>query len=95
MLLARTFYRDREVLLLDEPSSSLDPKGESHLFSVLSKENKTILFISHRLSNINVAQKIIVLDNGEIVEYGTHTNLMNKKGHYYELYNCQAKNFVW
>lgn len=94
MLLARTFYRDREVLLLDEPSSSLDPKGESHLFSVLSKENKTILFISHRLSNINVAQKIIVLDNGEIVEYGTHTNLMNKKGHYYELYNCQAKNFV-
>lgn len=95
LALARTFYRDKEVLLLDEPSSSLDPKAEYEMFNIIANESKmkTVVFISHRLSNIDIADKIIVLNNGKVIEEGTHKELMEKKGEYYNLYFYQASKF--
>lgn len=95
LALARTFYRDKEVFLLDEPSSSLDPQAEYEIFEEIDKEErkKTIIFVSHRLSNIDIADKILVIDSGKIVEEGTHDELIKARGEYYKLYLYQASKF--
>ncbi len=94
--LARTFYRDSCVILLDEPSSALDPEAEYHLFKKLEKlcENKMTIFTSHRLSNIFMADKIVLIENGQALEYGTHEELMHKNGRYAQLYRYQADKFI-
>lgn len=93
--LARAFYRPCQFIILDEPSAALDPEAEHKIFHKIKQlcENKTVLFTSHRLSNISIADKIIVLENGVIIEQGTHKQLMNKQGRYYTLYNYQAEKF--
>ncbi|KAB1438349.1 ABC transporter ATP-binding protein [Candidatus Galacturonibacter soehngenii] len=94
LALARTFYRNRDVLLLDEPSSSLDPQAEYEIFDTIKKDKtKTVVFVSHRLSNIYIADKIFVIERGKIVEEGTHETLIKTKGAYYKLYFYQASKF--
>ena len=95
LALARTLYRKSSVFVLDEPSSNLDPKAEYQIFENLKKatEGKMAVFISHRLSNIALADKVIVLENGKIVEQGSQKELLVRGGLYAELYNCQREKF--
>ena len=87
MAIARAFYRDAPLLLMDEPSSALDAISESQLIERLKElsRNKTSLIISHRLSTVQWADCIYLLDKGEVAEQGTHAELMALKGKYYTL----------
>lgn len=90
--LARAFYRNSLAIILDEPSSSLDPESEYRIFETLKKlcKNKTTLFTSHRLSNISIADKIVVIENGKIIEQGTHEELMSNPNRYAVLFKYQS-----
>lgn len=92
---ARLFARDFELAILDEPSSALDPIAESEMYENLNRvtKDKTVVYISHRLSSAAMADKIIVLDNGNIIESGTHTDLMESGGKYSEMFTLQASNY--
>ena len=94
--IARAFYSDSDILILDEPTASLDAIAEQEIFNQFDelRKDKTTLFVSHRLSSATTAKKIIVLMNGEVVECGSHTDLMEQKGHYYELFSTQAKRYI-
>ena len=94
--IARAFYSDSDVLILDEPTASLDPMAEQDIFNQFDRlrEDKTTIFVSHRLSSATVASKIIVLEDGMIVEEGNHRELMAKRGKYYELFSTQAMRYV-
>lgn len=93
--LARTHVGDFGLLLLDEPSSMLDPLAEAKLNDIIwSLDNKaTTIVISHRLSSVVGADEIYFMKKGEIVERGTHNELMNKRGLYYTMFETQAKNY--
>ena len=90
--LARSFLRDAALVILDEPASALDADAEYQLFQHFREliAGKTALLISHRLSTVRMADQILVLDNGRIVEAGNHAELMAMKGHYASLYEMQA-----
>lgn len=92
---ARLFARDFEVAVLDEPSSALDPVAESEMYDSLARvtEGKTVIYISHRLSSATLADRIIVLDGGRIIESGTHGELMTLGGKYSEMFSLQASNY--
>ncbi len=89
--IARSLFRKAPVLILDEPSSSLDADSEYEIFSRLDEiaAGRTCIFISHRLSNIKPADRIIVLSNGHLAESGTHDQLIAEKGIYFKMYNQQ------
>ncbi|MBP5236552.1 MAG: ABC transporter ATP-binding protein [Clostridia bacterium] len=94
--IARSFYGDADILILDEPTAALDPMAEQAVFDKfdsLSRDKLTI-FVSHRLSSATSASKILVLESGMLVEEGTHTELMDKKGKYYTLFTTQAKRYM-
>lgn len=95
LALSRFFYKKASFYILDEPSASLDIEAESTIFNnVLNQlSGTTILLVSHRLSNIKMMSKIIVLDNGQMIETGSHDELMQKKGLYAYLYNIQQEKF--
>ena len=80
---------------MDEPSSALDPISEEEILNTIFQNHfdKTIIFISHRLSSIQNFDCIYFLDNGYITEIGSHNDLMKLKGKYYEMYNTQAKKY--
>ena len=86
--IARALYREAPVVIFDEPSSSLDADSEYEIFSRLGKiiEDRTCILISHRLSNVSFADRIIVLSDGMIAETGTHDQLMAAKGRYYSMF---------
>ncbi len=93
---ARAFYKDSEILILDEPTAALDALAEAEVyrrFAELSRE-KTTVFVSHRLSSATSADKIIVLDGGRVAEVGTHRELMEKGGKYCTLFSTQAKRYT-
>ena len=94
--IARAFYSRSDILILDEPTASLDPLAEQEIFNQFDalRRDKTTIFVSHRLSSATVATKIIVLEYGELVEEGTHKELMAKKGKYYELFTTQASRYI-
>ena len=94
--IARAFYANSDILILDEPTASLDPIAEQEIFNQFDRlsESKTTVFVSHRLSSATIANKIIVLEAGKIIELGDHQTLMAKKGRYYELFTTQAKRYV-
>ena len=94
--IARAFYSDSDVLILDEPTASLDPLAEQEIFNQFDtlRRGKTTVFVSHRLSSATTASKIIVLENGQIVEEGNHSQLMNRRGKYYELFSTQASRYM-
>ena len=93
--IARVFARPFELIIMDEPSSALDPIAEYELNQSILKnaEGKTVIFISHRLSTTRMADRIYMFDNGEIVERGSHDELMLKNGKYAEMYRVQAKKY--
>lgn len=94
--IARAYYRKANVLIFDEPSSALDPNAEYDFFKKVYKlgNDKTVIYVSHRLSTVVKADKIIVLDKGKIVGIGTHKELMCKCDKYSEMFNRQAENYV-
>jgi ABC-type multidrug transport system fused ATPase/permease subunit len=91
--IARAIIKNADILLLDEPTSALDTDAEHKVHTALNKlmENKTSIIAAHRLSGIKNADRIYVMDSGEIIEAGTHKELIEGKGLYYELYHRQMK----
>ena len=91
LAIARAAIRDPSILILDEATSSLDAENEALVQEALENvmKNRTILIIAHRLSTIKNADTIICMKDGEVVEQGTHTMLMSKRGTYYNLVNTQ------
>jgi len=95
LAIARVFAKNSEICILDEPSSALDPMSEYEIFENMLKacEGKTVIFISHRLSSTVMADKIYMLEEGRIIEQGSHEELMSKNGKYAEMYHMQAKKY--
>lgn len=93
MMIARAVYKEPQYLMLDEATSSLDAENEQRITENLDKhfEGRTRIVIAHRLSTVKNADNIIVLRHGEVVEQGTHTELVAKKGYYYELIHNQLE----
>jgi len=95
LALARALYRKHTTLILDEPSSSLDPRAEHEIFKALEEltNGKMTLFTSHRLSNVALADRILVLEKGQIVEDGTQEELIKNKHRYAELFQYQKAKY--
>jgi len=92
LMLARALYKDAPLLILDEPTAALDPVAESRIYTEFNgmAENKTALFISHRLASTSFCDRIILLENGRIAEEGTHRELIEANGKYKELFEVQS-----
>jgi len=93
MMLARALYKDSPILVLDEPTAALDPLAEQSLYLKYNSltENKTSLFISHRLASTQFCNKIIYMEDGTILETGSHKELMKKNGKYFEMFEIQSQ----
>ena len=91
LAIARAFLKNSHILIFDEATSSLDSVSEKYIQKALDalKKGKTTVVIAHRLSTVENANKIIVMDDGQIIETGSHHELINKKNYYYNLYNSQ------
>jgi ATP-binding cassette subfamily B protein len=91
--LARAFFRDAPFVILDEPTAALDARAEHALFESIRTlfAGRTVLLISHRFSSVLAADRIFVLDDGRLVEEGTHAELMDAHGLYAELFALQAE----
>lgn len=94
--LSRLFMKNADCLILDEPTSSLDPVSELSVFKQLynNNDNKINIIITHRFINTNIANQILVLKNGIIVEKGTHMELVKRNGLYKEMYEIQSKGLI-
>ncbi len=95
--IARAILKDAPVILLDEATASLDPKNEQKIQHAINSliQGRTVIVIAHRLNTISQADNIIVLDKGNIVEQGTHSELLNNKGVYAHLWDIQDKANKW
>lgn len=89
----RSLYKDSKIIVLDEPTSALDPNAENEIYKKFSEmtSGKTAVFISHRLASTRFCDNVIMLEQGKIIEKGTHYELMDKKGKYYEMFSIQMK----
>lgn len=94
--LARAYFKDSEYLILDEPSAALDPISEDRIFEQLYhlSEGKSSVTISHRLSNTTLADKILVISDGHIIEQGSHDALLKQNGKYAQLFRLQASKYI-
>ena len=88
--------RDSQLIVLDEPTSAMDPKAEYEVFEKFRQliKNQSAILISHRLSTVKMADRIYVMDNGIIVEGGTHNELMKLGGTYAHLFEIQASQYM-
>jgi ATP-binding cassette subfamily B protein len=93
LLFAKAIYKNGSFLILDEPTSALDPLAESKIYEEYNNlaEGKTAVFISHRLASTKFCDRIMFLENGSIVECGSHDELMKKGGKYKEMFDIQAQ----
>jgi ATP-binding cassette subfamily B protein len=91
--LARSLIKDASLIVLDEPTAALDARSEFKFFRELFRRERevSLFLISHRFSSVRVADRILVLENGKLVEKGTHIELMEKRGLYAELFELQTK----
>jgi ATP-binding cassette subfamily B protein len=95
LALARAFFKNAPILILDEPTSAIDAKAEYEIFQKVQElqKDKTVIIISHRFSTVRNADRILVLNQGTIVEEGNHESLMKEKGLYAELFTIQARGY--
>ena len=95
LALARAYLRDAQLLILDEPTASLDARSEHEVFKRFAEltEGKMSLLISHRLSTVRMADRILVLENGRIAEQGHHDQLIKTGGSYAEMFELQAASY--
>ena len=95
LAIARAFFGNFEILILDEPTASLDPRSEFIIYEKFLEltKGKTVFFVTHRLSTVKKANKVLVLQNGKIVGFDSHENLMQTNEYYAELYTMQASAF--
>ena len=93
--IARVFAKNPDVVILDEPSSALDPIAEYNMYRNMmeASEGKTVFFISHRMSSARMADRVLFLEHGRIVEEGTHQELLGRNGRYAEMFRLQAQNY--
>ena len=94
--IARAFYKESPYIILDEPSANLDPVSEYELNHAMmtGAENKTVIFISHRLSTTRNADRIFMMENGKIIESGNHEELMALEGKYAQMFTLQAEKYI-
>lgn len=94
--MARGLYRDSNFILLDEPTAAIDPLEESRIYKMFASvaKDKTCVLVTHRLGSARIADRIIVMDAGHIVETGTHEELLQKKGLYHEMWTSAAEQYV-
>lgn len=91
--IARAFYRKHQLIILDEPTAAIDPLEETRIynrFAEISKD-KTAVIVTHRLGSVKLADRIVVMKDGEVAEVGTHSELMNNNGEYARMYTSQSK----
>lgn len=95
LAIARAFYEKAPILILDEPTSAIDAVSEYEIFQNLNKvyKGKSLILVSHRFSTVRNADKIIVLDKGQILETGSHEELLNMNGKYAKMFRTQAKGY--
>ena len=93
MIFARAIYRRTPLVILDEPTAALDPIAEHELYCNFKEavDERTCIYISHRLSSTRFCDRIILIENGSIIEEGTHNELIEKNGRYAELFEMQGK----
>ncbi|MBO4494346.1 MAG: ABC transporter ATP-binding protein [Clostridiales bacterium] len=93
--IARVFAHQPDMVILDEPSSALDPLAEYNMYNNMMRlsEGRGVVFISHRLSSARMADKIFMMKDGQVVEHGTHEELMEQKQHYHEMFMLQTENY--
>lgn len=97
LAIARALYKDAAFVILDEPTASLDPIAEHEIYSRFNDmvKDKTAVYISHRLSSCRFCDRILVFDNGQLIQDGSHENLLeNPNGKYSELWNAQAQYYA-
>lgn len=96
LAIARAIVADAPIIVLDEPTSALDPIAEHKLFAKLKQvyDKKTLIYITHRISSVISADIIYYFENGEIIECGTHKELMKQNGQYANMYNVQARQYL-
>lgn len=90
LALARNFYRDSPIMILDEPTSAIDALAEARIFKrIFEKKNKTIIIVSHRVTTIQKADRVYMMEDGKVVESGTHQELVDRRGKYYAMFESQ------
>ncbi len=97
LAIARAFYQQPPILILDEPTSAIDAEAEYEIFTNLEKhyaDNKSLILVSHRFSTVRNAEKIIVLENGRVTEQGTHAQLLKNQGTYSRMFSAQAEGYT-
>ena len=93
LALTRVLRKDYGLLLLDEPSSALDPIKEEKMINLIESISTTTIIIAHRLSAIKNFDQIFVMENGRVIESGKHQELIDQKGKYYQMYSVQSKRY--
>ena len=93
LVMARAYYRDAPIVILDEPTAALDAASESEIYMHFKEimGDRTAIFISHRLASARFCDNVAVFDDGRMVEYGTHETLMKRNGLYEEMFRRQAE----
>jgi ATP-binding cassette subfamily B protein len=96
LAIARAFYEGAPLLILDEPTSAIDAEAEYAIFNNLRKiySDKTLVLVSHRFSTVRNADKIFIVEDGEIIERGTHEELMAAGGKYARMFGIQARGYM-
>ena len=93
LALSRAYFRDAQILVFDEPTAALDPRAELEVFRqfLALSEGKSAVFVSHRMASARVADRILVLSQGRVLEEGTHAELMQRRGEYARMFSLQAQ----